>query len=224
MQFLANWLHVAGEDWRERVAGWVGAGCDAWIIQREVCDPVEYVTMWVRDASEPVDPPRAQAWLDWFDAAKVKAVGFGLVTLRRRSGSPVVRVEELRQTVPPPFGEQIAAWFDRQDWLARCGGDALLGARFRRADGLRFTQEAEHDGEEWAVSRQRMAQTTGLRWAEDVDPVVLALLSGADGRVALRDQLAVLAAATATPEPELAAMAVPVVAHLVERGYLMPVE
>ena len=34
----------SGEDWRERVAGWVaGTGCDAWIVQREVSDPVEYV-------------------------------------------------------------------------------------------------------------------------------------------------------------------------------------
>ena len=34
---LANWLHVRGADWRERVAGWVeGSGCDVWVAQREV--------------------------------------------------------------------------------------------------------------------------------------------------------------------------------------------
>ncbi|MGE5831248.1 MAG: methyltransferase [Micromonosporaceae bacterium] len=224
MQFLANWLHVAGEDWQERVAGWVGAGCDAWIIQREVCDPVEYVTMWLRDAAEPVDPARVQAWLDWFDAAKVDAVGFGLVTLRRGAGRPVVRVEELRQAVSAPLGAQVSAWFDRQDWLAGHDGAALLPVKFGRADELRLIQEAAHDGEDWAVSRQRIALASGLRWAEEVDPVVLALLSGADGTVTLHDLLAVLAAATGTTEPELEAMALPVVAHLVERGYLTPVE
>src|SRR5690606_20625107 len=44
LQYLANWAHVAGEDWRERVAGWfAGTGCDVWVIQREVTDPLSYV-------------------------------------------------------------------------------------------------------------------------------------------------------------------------------------
>ena len=39
---LANWLHVRGEDWRERVAAWVApTGCDAWIAQREMQEPAE---------------------------------------------------------------------------------------------------------------------------------------------------------------------------------------
>ena len=59
LQFLANWLQVTGEDWQQRVAGWVaGTGCDAWIVQREVSDPVEYVNLWLRDASETFDPAR----------------------------------------------------------------------------------------------------------------------------------------------------------------------
>src|SRR5262249_12448485 len=44
IQFLANWLHVRGEDWAERVAGWfAGSGLDVWVIQREVSDPHSYV-------------------------------------------------------------------------------------------------------------------------------------------------------------------------------------
>jgi len=69
MQYLANWLHVAGEDWADRVAGWVaGTGLDAWVVQREVSDPVSYVRLWLSDASEQADPQRMAAWLDWFDA------------------------------------------------------------------------------------------------------------------------------------------------------------
>jgi hypothetical protein len=52
--------------------------------------------------------------------------------------------------------------------------------------------------------------------------VALALISGADGSVSVRDQVAVLAAAIDAPEAQLAAMAGPIVAHLVERGYLRP--
>jgi hypothetical protein len=223
MQFLANWLHVSGEDWRDRVAGWVaGTGLDAWIVQREVSDPVEYVNLWLRDASEPNDVGRAQAWLDWFDAAKAEGVGYGIVTLRRSGRDvPVVRAEELRQAPEPSLGAHVPAWFERQDWLAR---HDVVDAVFIRAQRLRLTQEAAFAGDDWAVDRQVLVQDEGLRWAEEVDPVALALVSGADGTVPLRDQLAVLAAAFDTPEPVLAAMAIPVVSHLVERGYLIPAE
>jgi methylase of polypeptide subunit release factors len=224
MQYLANWAHVTGEDWGDRVAGWVaGTGLDAWVIQREVADPVTYVNMWLSDANEPGE--RAAAWLDWFDAQKIEAVGFGLVTLRRSGhDDPVVRIEDLRQQVEPPFGEQVAAWFDRQDWLRGADLAGMLDARYRAADGLQLRQEATMGEDGWAVDRQVLAMPHGLRWVEEVDPLVLAVVGGADGQVRLRDQLTLLAAAHEVAEADLAEAAVPVVAHLVERGMLVPCE
>ena len=225
MQYLANWVHVAGEDWGERVAGWfAGTGLDAWVIQREVADPMAYVDLWLADASEAADPQRVAAWLDWFDAQKVEAVGFGVINLRRGGhADPVVRVEDLRQPVQPPMGEQIAAWFDRQDWLRARDTDALLATRYRAADGLQLRQEATMGEDGWAVDRQVLAMRHGLHWTEEVDPLVLALVGGADGRVPLREQLAVLALAHDVPTDDLADAAVPIVAHLVERGIVAPV-
>jgi hypothetical protein len=224
MQFLANWMHVTGEDWGDRVAGWVaGTGLDAWVIQREVADPMAYVNLWLADAAEGADPRRVAAWLDWFDAQKVEGVGFGLVTLRRGGhADPVVRIEDLRQQVQGPLGGHVADWFARQDWLrVRDAGD-LLATRYRLADGVRLRQEATLGPDGWAVDRQVLALHDGLRWAEEVDPLVLALVSGCDGSVAVRDQLAVLAAAHNVPETDLAEVAGPIVAHLVERGILTP--
>src|SRR5437763_1592591 len=219
MEYVANWLHVAGEDWAERVAGWVaGTGLDAWIIQREVTDPVAYVQLWLADAGQAGDVRRTVDWLDWFDAHKVEAVGFGLVTLRRAGHEdPVVRVEDLRQAVDQPLGEQVAAWFDRQD-AVRSGG--LLDRKYRTAAGLRLHQEATIGPEGWAVDRQLLALPHGLRWSEEIDPLVLALVGGCDGAMALRDQLTVLAAAHDVTEEALAEVAEPIVAHLVERGFL----
>jgi methylase of polypeptide subunit release factors len=224
MQYLANWAHVTGEDWGDRVAGWVaGTGLDAWVIQREVADPMAYVRMWLADANEEHDRARAAGWLDWFDAQKIEAVGFGLVTLRRSGhDDPVVRVEDLRQRVEPPFGEQIGAWFDRQDWLRDRDLDGLLDARYRAAGGLRLRQEATRQEDDWVVDRQVLAMAHGLRWVEEIDPLILALVGGCDGTVPLRAQLTLLAAAHDVPEPDLTESAVPIVAHLVERGILLP--
>ena len=95
---LREYRDYLDSDWHERVVGWVaGTGCDAWIIQRELSDPVSYVNLWLRDAAEPFDPARAQAWLDWFDAESVTGIGFGIVNLRRSGREhPVVRIEDLR--------------------------------------------------------------------------------------------------------------------------------
>ncbi|ASW57523.1 methyltransferase [Plantactinospora sp. KBS50] len=225
MQYLANWVHAAGEDWAERVAGWLaGTGLDAWVIQREVADPMAYVNLWLADAGEAAEPGRVESWLDWFEAHKVEAVGFGIVTLRRSErADPIVRIEDLRQSVEPPMGDQIAAWFERRDWLAARSGAGLLAGRYRLAEGVQLRQDATMGEDGWAVDRQVLTMSRGLRWSEEVDPLVLTLVSGCDGRVALADQLALLAAAHDVPEADLADAAGPIVAHLVERGLILPV-
>ncbi|MFG2046382.1 methyltransferase [Micromonospora sp. NPDC048935] len=222
MQYLANWVHVAGEEWDERVAGWfAGTGLDAWVIQREVADPMAYVDLWLTDVGETADPQRMAAWLDWFDAHKVEGIGFGIVSVRRGGHTdPVVRVEDLRQRVQPPLGDHIAAWFDRQDFLRVRDTEALLAERYRAAEGLQLRQEATMGDEGWAVDRQVLAMPHGLRWTEEIDPLVLALVGGADGRLPLRDQLALLAAAHDVEPDEMAEAAGPIVAHLVERGFI----
>ena len=68
-QFLANWQHVEGEDWQDRLRSWVPRGCDAWIVQREVQDITQYAELWLRDAGdhrgdETEYRARYDAWLD----------------------------------------------------------------------------------------------------------------------------------------------------------------
>jgi hypothetical protein len=225
MQYLANWLHVTGEDWAERVAGWfAGSGLSVWVIERELADPVAYVDLWLADAAEDHDPRRAAGWLDWFDAHKVEGIGFGLVTARRAEHfDPVVRVESLRQPLSHPFGDEVSRWFERQNWLRlRPEPQSLLAERFLAAPGLTLHQEAEIGISGWDVTRQVLVQTEGLRWSEEIDPVLLALVAGCDGSVPLRDQVAVLAAAYGAPVDTFAAMAAVIVPGLVERGFLEP--
>jgi methylase of polypeptide subunit release factors len=221
LQLLANWLHREGEPWTDRVAGWLPDRCDAWVIQREVLDPAEYVAMWLRDAGES-DPRRAAAWLDWFEAERVEGVGFGLVTVRASdSGDPVRRLEDLRQVVDQPLGREVLAWFARQDRVRDTG---LLDTRLLAHPALRLTQEAVRAADGWDVTRQLLVTDGGLRWTQEVDPVVVALVGGCDGTATLRDQLTLLAAAYDTPVEQLLAAAPLVVGPLVERGLLMPVD
>jgi hypothetical protein len=225
MQLLANWVHVTGEAWDERVAGWIaGTGCDGWAIQREALDPAEYVAMWLRDSGELGDPgqARASAWLEWFAAHRIEAIGFGLITLHASGADqPVVHAEEARQALDQPIGPHVQAWFDRQDWLRRAD---LLDARLIGAAPLRLQQSAARGAEGWEVGTQVLALESGMRWAQEVDPLTVALIGGCDGRTRLGDQLALLAAAYDADPAALTAAALPVVTHLIERGMLLPAE
>lgn len=223
IQYLANWSHVRGEDWEDRVAGWfAGSGLDVWAIQREVQDPLDYVRLWLADASEEHDPQRVAQWLEWFDANEVTAVGFGLITARAGGRDvPTVVCEELRQQVEQPMGELVASWFERRDWLRT--SDPML-ARYRQAESLQLRQEATFGPEGWAVDRQLLALPHGLRWVEEIDPLILSVVSGCDGALPLPDVLALLGQAHEVPVEDLMKVMLPVVEHLVERGILVPCE
>jgi hypothetical protein len=219
-QFLANWVHRAGEPWEERLAGWLdGLGCDAWVWQRELADPAQYAALWLADAGERGSAAyerRFAAWLDWFEAERVEAVGFGLVTLvRTGAADPVVRIEEVTQPVEEPAGPHVADWFDR---VAALRDADLSAVRFTRAPELRLEQTAEPGPDGWAVAGQRLRQPHGLRWTAGVDPAVAALVAGCDGTRALGDLASVLRMAYGIEASEVEAMA----RDLADRGFLIP--
>ena len=231
-QFLANWVHPAGGDWADRLAELVaGTGLDAWIIQREVTDPLDYVRLWRSDTGAGGDPDGAltDRWLSWFADRKVAAVGFGLVTLRAAGHDrPVVRIEDLRQPTDQPLGAEVAAWFDRQDWLrahgGTYGGSELLAARLRAPGELALHTEAHRGPDGWAPGTRRFALDGGLRWVQETDELVAALVAGCTGALPLGELLDLLAYGHGLDRDAVAAAALPVVAGLVERGILLPAE
>lgn len=226
-QLLANWQHVEGEDWRERLASWVPRGCDAWIVQREVQDVAQYAELWLRDAGDHRTAPadyaaRYDAWLEEFEARKTKGVGFGWITLRK-SGSdrPSVMAEEWPHPVEQPLGESVRAHFERQDFLRAHDDASLLAARFKLADevvqeqvGLPGAEDPEH-----VVLRQNR----GMRRATKVDTVGAGFAGVCDGSLSagrILDAIAQLVGEDAvllrdrTPES---------IRLLVEQGFLTPV-
>jgi hypothetical protein len=214
-QLLANWLHVAGADWRDRVAGWLdGTGCDALVLQREVQDPAEYVALWLRDAGDTSPAPAAE-WLDWFEANGVEAVGFGIVTLRRTEAPTHVAVRDHREPGVQPLGPHLAAWLDAHDALRAID---LLTARPRVAGGVSLEQSAYVAGEGWTVAAQALQNHRGLRRRTTVDPVAVALVGACDGTRTVAEIAALLDAAYEVEGLPDAALAV--VRRLVEEGFL----
>jgi hypothetical protein len=227
-QFLANWVITRDQGWVERLQGWlVGSGCDAWVWQREVADPGEYVGLWLRDTGERPGTPswnrRYDAWLDWFDGAGVAAVGMGLVTMwRSEAADPVVVCEDVPQAVEQPVGAQLPGWINRRRWLASRTDDELLATPLRVTDDLVLDRSALLEPTGWQDATAHLRQSRGMRWSLEVDEAVAALVAGCDGTRPLKDLVAVLGAALQRPAGDVAAAVVPVVRDLLGRGFLLP--
>jgi hypothetical protein len=229
-QILANWLHVEGEDWRERVAGWVReTGADVWAVQREAQDPAEYVELWLRDSGEYGTPDyyrRYDAWLDYFERNKVEAIGFGYISLHNSGAeAPYMRLEEISHPVEQPLGPHVPSWFARHDFLRGNDDDELLATRLAVAPDVRWEQTARptYENSGWGSDASRVAQREGFRRSADIDPIGAAVLGASDGVTPLGEVLDAVGSRFGIEGSTLRTGAIDAIRGLVEDGYLFPV-
>jgi methylase of polypeptide subunit release factors len=203
-RFLANWLHVKGHDWQDRVGGWLAeTGCDGWAVQRDVQDPAEYVELWLRDAAEQGSlayRARYDEWLAWFDAMDVTGVGFGWIALHNSGTTdPVVRVEELTQRVDLPVGAYVSDVLDGITAAHRLTDEDLLDACLVLGEGVVEDRTGAPGADD--PSTISLRQTRGLRRMATVGTVEAALAGVCEGDLPLRPLLAAIAQLTdADPE------------------------
>ncbi|MDQ1687631.1 MAG: hypothetical protein QOK42_606 [Frankiaceae bacterium] len=186
---LANWLHVRGEDWQQRVADWLApTGCDAIALQREVRDPSEYVGTWLRDVGRDLSEDEYAAWLDRLSALEAEAIGFGLVVLRRTGAAvPRVVVEDAPEPALPPLAPYLAARLDALDLLR---GEVDLGSlRPVLAPALLDVLAVQGDLGWAEVARTLRLAGAGIATEVELDEAGAALLAGCNGEHSL-DQLA----------------------------------
>ncbi|MBC7595705.1 MAG: methyltransferase [Kineosporiaceae bacterium] len=222
-QILANWIHLKGEPWQERVTGWLEpTGVDAWVLQREVADLPTYVEMWLADAGLQDAPDYIQRydnWLSWFDDQGIEGIGFGWLCLNKAGrDKPVLRLEDWPYEIAQPLGPHIAAWGDRMDAIEGLGDDALLASRLRHAADV--VQETvgpvgADDPEHIVVRLQR-----GVRRARPVDTVEAGLLGASDGELSVGQILDALASLLDTVAAETRTTYLPKVRELLNEGFL----
>jgi methylase of polypeptide subunit release factors len=214
---LANWLHVEGEDGDARVQAWFGPEVDGWVVQRELAAPEDYATAWLRDTDEGARFDQLyDAWLDWFADRRVEAVAFGVLALRHGTGR--VHLEDVPQQVAATWGEQVPAFFSRQEALDR----GVLATAWRLREDVRLHQVARRTDDGWLAEAQLLQQEVGLRWSGGVDVYGATLLAGCDGTRPLGDLLQVLSTSAGISEAEAAEQVLPVVERLVQQGFLVP--
>ena len=231
-QVLANWVHVAGEPWQQRVESWLAPqddrSCDAWVVQREVADPAQYVELWLRDAGLDRAPDytrRYDAWVGWFADQDITGIGFGWLNLRRTDRDvPSVRVEEWPYEVEQPLGPEVDDWFRRSELLAGLSDEAVLGTAWQARVDVRQETVGAPGAEDPEVIVLR--QQRGMRRARQVDTVEAALVGASDGDLTAGQILAAVDELLGTParaeDVGASGSRVGTLRELVADGFLVP--
>ncbi|MBI4952698.1 MAG: methyltransferase [Myxococcales bacterium] len=225
-QMRCNWVELADTPWQERLAAWFRAGgCDAWVLRSSSTEAEAYARGWMRlgVADGEPDPARLRAWLDYYAAEGIAAVGGGTVTLRKRAAPGWFRAFDAPPSLGDGCGAALAERLDALTFLAeRASDDALLQTVLRVAPGVRLVQECSIGAEGWVQEQARVTTPSALGYVEEIDVYVGELIAACDGArpvgAAVRH-----AAARAGMEPgDVPEATLDIVRQLVEEGFLLP--
>lgn len=213
---LGNWEHREGTSWRTNVNQWIGKSLDAWIIQREVQDPVEYAAMWLRDGG--LTPERSgtafenalAAWQEDFDSRQVSGVGMGYLVFHApgaAAGAPsgpgaVVEPWRVLEEVPTSgqgaLGEHVAQVIAAHEALCGLDDAQVAALKLRTASGL---------SKEEALTPTPVPTAPVIRQAEGFGRVIavgmpeVALLSASDEGLLTVAQIAAAVASLTSEDP-----------------------
>ena len=228
---LGNWEHRGAGSWRDAVAAWLPEGLDAWVIERELQDPVEYATMWLRDGGlTPERDPEAfdaalEAWIDDFEARDVRGIGFGYLIVRRPQSprEPWRLLEEVATSGQGVLGPHVAEVLEVRERLAGLDDDAVADLRPLLAPDVTEERHLIPGAAEPTVILLR--QGGGLGRTLQASTAVAALAGVADGELSVgqvASAVAALSELNAADALALRAEMVEATRHLLTTGFLRP--
>ena len=192
-QLLGNWETRTGSSGLDRVRAWVEESpvpLDAWVVEREILDPLSYAQLWVRDGGTVPGTPAftrlVDAWLDDFEGRDVTEVGFGYILLRRpeMGSATLARYESLPQALAgDSLGAHLAEALAAHDRLAALDDTALAASVLVVAPDV--TEARHHLPGQEDPTVIELRQGGGFGRALAVDPGLAALVGACDGDLAV---------------------------------------
>ena len=217
---------VAGSSWRNAVATWIPEGLDGWVIEREVQDPVEYATMWLRDGGLAPERDAAgfdaalEAWIGDFEARGVQGVGFGYLIVHRPQclREPWRLLEEVTTSGQGGLGRHVAEVLEARERLAGLDDDAVADLRPVLAPDVTEERHLIPGAAEPTVILLR--QGGGLGRTIRASTAVAALAGVADGELSVGQIASAVVALTGEDAIGLRAEMVEATRHLITVGFL----
>ena len=216
--------------WRAAVAAWIPEGLDAWVIEREVQDPVEYATMWLRDGG--LTPERNAAgfdaalgaWIGDFEARGVEGVGFGFLIVHRpqRPRGPWRLLEEVTTSGRGAPGPHVAEVLAARELLAGLDDEAVAAVHPVLAPDVTEERHLVPGAADPTVILLR--QGGGLGRTIRATTAVAALAGVADGELSVGQVASAVAALSGLTGSDAAALRTEMIEaarHLLATGFLV---
>ena len=223
---LGNWEHRGAGSWRDAVAAWLPEGLDAWVVEREVQDPVEYAAMWLRDGG--LTPDRdaeafdaaLEAWIDDFEVRDVRGVGFGYLIVHRprRPREPWRLLEEVTTSGQGVLGPHVAEVLEARERLDGHDDEAVADQHPLQAPDVTQERHLIPGAAEPTVILLR--QGGGLGRTLRASTAVAALVGVADGELSVDQIASAVAALTGEDVTALRTEMVEATRRLVTTGLL----
>jgi methylase of polypeptide subunit release factors len=224
-QIVCNWAQVGDETSQEHVGHWVeSSGCDAWVLHSHTESAEDYAKARAEENASAVVPASAlyDDWMAYFQRENITAVNFGLITLRRSSKiKNWVRYDEL-PGANGVCGKSIEIGFLLRDFLDTHRDDRqLLKTCLRCSPDLKVWGDRS-GGPRPEKKRARLEH--GLTFAATLDPDVADFVCSCKGTAPLKEYARKLSARKHIPMTYILPSFLMVVRHLIELGFLLPVE
>lgn len=230
---LGAWVHREGESFQQRVASWLpDTGVIAWVLQRDVADPMLYVGTWLSDESiDPRSPEgfeRTRHWLAHFDDAGVTGVGFGYIAVKKIADDQPsdILVEEFPQPYSSFLGGEIEEYFARAEWLSAASEADILDSRYALRPGLAKEDVTVADSESqigFAPAVLRVTRTEGPQFSHEVDSHLASILAGlSPAGLSLGEVVELYAFSQGVDAEELSRGVVSPIVDLIRHGIIMP--
>ncbi|MFD1719426.1 DUF7059 domain-containing protein [Georgenia deserti] len=227
---LGNWETRGGQEGLERVRTWVDSSpvaLDAWVVERDTLDPVQYAEFWIRDGGTlPGTPEYAEMvenWLEDFTRRAVTAVGLGFILLRRPADGAhptLARYERLPQplTREGTLGTHLTEALSAHDRLTGMDDDALAAAVLAVAPDV--TEARHHMPGSPDPQVIELRQGSGFARTVTADTGLAALVGACDGELPVGPLIAAIAGLLEVDADELRAELLPRVRELLVDGFL----
>jgi hypothetical protein len=225
-QCQLEWPVQHGEDWKERLSGWLrDSGCDALVLRTATSTWLEHAEETAVDTD--VSDPEVQVRLfrecaEHFAGQGIESVGQGFITMRRRKqGAPNwIQFEEATPEKMQPFSDAVLRIFEIHDILDALSVEGLLETRVRLAAGLVFETGREWNGTGWSAVNFRLRQPKGLCLQAGLDSAMAGLVQRCDGSATLRQILSAMAAGLNVDFSAIAPGTLSMIRGMMERGFL----
>lgn len=225
-QMVFNWIKHFGQDWRERLNNWlVESRCDALLFISHFESADEYAFQRSREMScEKFESENLfRHWLEYVQSENIEAVGFGILTMRRRSGQENwIRFEQLKGfDEKGASGENIQKLFDLTDVSWTNDDMEFLDLRLRAALQIKLSQELKNFSDGWAVNDFRAESFEGIKHSSEITPQIFDFILKTDGKMSVGDYLKVIAGESFEIQNPSIADFLKTVRRLLEEGILI---